>query len=85
VARALQRGGQHALVLRARAALAPRVDLAAVADVAANATDLLEVDLLDLVDAERADLAAWTPRPTVAGPVTTATTVIATAIARAPA
>src|SRR5207244_2359930 len=56
VAGALERRGEHPLVLRAGAALAARVDLAAVADVAADAADFLEVDLLDLVHAERADL-----------------------------
>jgi hypothetical protein len=65
---ALQRGGQHALVLCARAALAARIDLAAVADVPADATDVLVVDFLDLIDAERADLASGPTkarRPTV--------------------
>src|SRR5258708_7411242 len=80
VARALERRGEHPLVLRARAALAARVDLAAVADVATDAADLFEVDLLDLVHAEGADLAARAARSAIAGTVTTA--VIATAIAR---
>src|SRR5438105_4753758 len=75
-----ERRGEHPLVLRAGAALAARVDLAAIADVATDATHLFEVDLLDLVHAERADLAAWPSRPAVAGPVATA--VIAAAIAR---
>jgi len=64
----LQRGGQHALVLRAGAALAARIDLAAVADVSTDPADVLVVDLLDLVDAERADLAPGsteTGRPAV--------------------
>src|SRR5579859_2447334 len=82
VARALQRRGEHPLVLRARAALAARVDLAAVADVAADATDLFEVDLLDLVDAERADLAARAPRAAVAGTVPAAIVATTVAIAR---
>src|SRR5438132_1916229 len=80
VARALERRGEHPLVLRAGAALAARVDLAAVADVATDAAHFFEVDLLDLVHAERADLAARTPRPAVAGAVATA--VVATAITR---
>src|SRR5579859_2584554 len=80
VARALQRRGEHPLVLRAGAALAARIDLAAVADVAADAADLFEVDLLDLVHAERADLSARAPRSAEAG--TVATAVIATAVAR---
>jgi hypothetical protein len=50
-------------VLRAGAALAARVDLAAIADEATDAADVLVIDLLDLIDAERADLA---PRPTKA-------------------
>jgi len=49
------------LVLRAGATLAARIDLAAVADEPPYATDVLVVDLLDLIDAERADLA---PRST---------------------
>jgi hypothetical protein len=60
----LERGGQHPLVLRARAALAARIDLAAIANEATDAADVLVIDLLDLIDAERADLA---PRPTKAG------------------
>jgi hypothetical protein len=60
----LQGRGQHALVLRARPALAAGIDLAAVADEPANPTDVLVVDLLDLIDAERADLAS---RSTKAG------------------
>src|SRR5438876_586030 len=83
VARALERRGEHPLVLRARAALAARVDLAAITDVAADPTDLLEVDLLDLVHAEGADLAARPPRPAVAGTVAAAVvTAVAIAIAR---
>ena len=79
VTRALERRGEHPLMLGAGAALATRVDLAAVADVAANAPDLFEVDLLDLVDAERADLATWTTGAAVAG--TLATTISATVTA----
>jgi hypothetical protein len=45
-------------MLRARAAFAARIDLAAIADEPANTADVLVVDLLDLIDAERADLAA---------------------------
>jgi len=51
-------------MFRAGAALAARIDLAAVAYEPADATDIFVVDLLDLIDTERADLA---PRPTEAG------------------
>jgi len=51
-ARALERRREHALVLRARPALATWVDLAAIADVPADAADVLVVDALDLLDAE---------------------------------
>jgi hypothetical protein len=83
VARALERGREHPLMLGAGAALAAGVDLAAVADVPANAADLLEVDLLHFVDAERADLSPGTARAAVAGPVAPAvsTAVAATVIA----
>src|SRR5439155_2182804 len=68
----LERGGQHPLVLRARSALATRIDLASVADVSADTADVFVVDLLDLIDAERADLApgsteAWRPAVPTAG------------------
>jgi hypothetical protein len=59
----LERGGQHPLVLRAVTALAARIDLAAVADEPTDAADVFVIDLLDLIDAERADL---TSRPTKA-------------------
>src|SRR5687768_2203281 len=58
VAGPLERGGQHPLVTGARAGLAARLDLGALAEVAAEAVDLLVVDALGLVDAEVADLAA---------------------------
>ncbi len=58
VPRALERGREHPLVLGAVPALPAGIDLAALADVPADPTDFLEVDLLRLIDAERADLAA---------------------------
>ena len=58
VARALERDGQRALVLGAGAGLAARLDLGPLADVAAEAIDLLVVDGLGLVGAEGTDLAA---------------------------
>ena len=58
LARALDRDGQAALMARAGAGLAPRLDLAALGDVAPQLVRLLVVDVLDLVDAESADLAA---------------------------
>src|SRR5438552_15273849 len=48
VARALERRGEHPLVLRARAALAARVALAPIAVVAAAPADLLEAEPLHL-------------------------------------
>ena len=59
-----KRGGQHPLMLRARSALAARIDLAPLADVPADAADVLVVDLLHLIDAERADLTTRPPGTT---------------------
>src|SRR5205085_8901743 len=56
--RALQRNGELSLVLRARPGLATRLDLRPLRKVAAEAVDLLVVDRVGLVGAERADLAA---------------------------
>src|SRR5579872_6478605 len=53
----LEGRGQRSLVPGARARHAARQDLAAVADKAAQARDLLVVDVLDLLDAEAAHLA----------------------------
>src|SRR5690349_3315900 len=52
LARALHGQRDGALVLRARADLAARLELAAVRDVAAQHRDVLVVGLVDLVDAE---------------------------------
>jgi hypothetical protein len=54
----LDRGADQPLVLEAGAGLAAGFDLAAVADVHAQAGDIFVVDALHLVDAEAADLAA---------------------------
>jgi hypothetical protein len=54
---ALERDGQLALVPCARPGLSTRLDLGALREVAAEAVDLLVVDLDRLVGAERADLA----------------------------
>ena len=70
-------------MLRAGAALAAWVDLAALADVAADATHVLVVDALDLLDAERADAptratttrAAAIPTVTAVAAIPVATTV----------
>src|SRR5204863_5522351 len=74
-------------VLRAGAALASRIDLAAVTDVAADPADVLVVDALHLVDAERADLAARAAhagRSTEgAAPSTIAIAIAGAALARA--
>src|SRR5712692_401970 len=53
----LQSQGQRTLVLGAGAGHPPGQDLAAVADEAAQAGDLLVVDVPDLLHAEAADLA----------------------------
>jgi hypothetical protein len=57
VSRSLDRHCQRTLVSGARAELAPRLDLASLRDVAAQARGILVIDLPDLVDAESADLA----------------------------
>jgi hypothetical protein len=57
VSRSLDRDGQRTLVPGAGAELAPRLDLASLGDVTAQARGILVIDLADLVDAESADLA----------------------------
>jgi hypothetical protein len=57
VSRSLDRDCQRTLVSSTRAELAPRLDLASLGDVAAEARGVLVIDLPDLVDAESADLA----------------------------
>ena len=57
MSRSLDRHCQRTLVSGARAELAPRLDLASLRDVAAQARGILVIDLPDLVDAESADLA----------------------------
>ena len=81
VTRALERRREHPLVLGARAALAARVDLATLADVAADATDLLVVDLLHLVDAERTDLATRPAPATAASSAVAAVAAVTAAVA----
>src|SRR5690242_21142885 len=56
-ARALHRRGQRALVPRAAARDAARQDLASLRHELAQARRVLVVDMFDLVDAERTDLA----------------------------
>jgi len=71
-------------VLRAAAGLPPRLDLRAVAQVAAQPSDVLVVDALHLLEAEGADLATGTPRarrPETAPVAASAATAIAIAIA----
>ena len=58
MARSLDCDCQRTLVPGARAELAPRLDLASLGDVAAQARRVLVVDLADLVDTEPADLAS---------------------------
>src|ERR1700739_709906 len=62
-ARTLERGGQRPLVPRARTGHAARQDLAPVADEPAQPGDLLVVDVVDLLGAERAYLAMLPLRP----------------------
>jgi hypothetical protein len=57
VSRSLDRNRQRTLVSGAGAKLAPRLDLASLRDVAAQARGIFVIDLPDLVDAESADLA----------------------------
>lgn len=71
----LQREREHALVTRARAGFASRLDLAAVGNVAAELRGFFVVDGLDLVDAEGADTAP--PEPPAA--TTTPLAVLAVA------
>src|SRR4051812_12871246 len=61
LARTLHRDCDLALVAPARAADAPRTDLALLRDIAPQLVDVLVVDLVDLALAEEAGLAA--PRP----------------------
>src|SRR3954469_19032794 len=61
LARALHRDRDLALVAPARAADAPRADLALLRDVAPQLADVLVVDLVDLRLAEEAGLAAAGP------------------------
>ena len=57
MSRSLDRNRQRTLVSGAGAKLAPRLDLASLRDVAAQARGIFVIDLPDLVDAESADLA----------------------------
>jgi len=76
VAGALDGDRQRALVSCARAELAARLDLAALGKVAAHARDVLVIDFINVVGAERADLATRAE-------TATATTATASAAARA--
>src|SRR5262249_27221415 len=66
LARALDRRLQFALVHRAGARDAPRQDLAALGDERPDQLHVLVVDVVDLVRAELADLAAAEQRATLA-------------------
>ena len=67
-------------MLRAGAALAAWVDLAALADVAPNAAHVLVVDALHLLDAERAD-APTRATTTGAAAIATVTAIAAVPVA----
>ena len=83
MSRSLDSNRQRTLVSGAGAELAPRLDLASLRDVAAQARGILVVDLPDLVDAESADLAppakAATATPARSAPATRAARATATA------
>lgn len=64
--RALDGDRQRALVTRAGAELAARLDLATLREVAAHSPDVLVIDLTDVVGAEGADLAARAEAATAA-------------------
>jgi hypothetical protein len=81
VACALDRNGHGALVLRAGPKLAPRLDLAALADVTAKAGDVLVIDMFDVVGAELADLAPAAETATAATATATATAARAATLA----
>src|SRR5438067_9815747 len=66
LARALDRGLQVALVHRARAGDAARQDFAALRHERADQLDVLVIDVVDLVRAELAHLAATEQRPPLA-------------------
>lgn len=76
IARTLDGDGQRALVPSARSELSTWLDLASLTDVSTEPCDILVVNMLDIVDAECADLApgriasaAWTsPTRPAAGP-----------------
>src|SRR3954463_9284025 len=74
---------QRTLVSGARAELAPRLDLAALRDVATQARGIFVIDLPNLVDAESAHLAppteAATATPTRSAPAARATRAARTA------
>jgi len=58
VAGTLDRYGQRPLMLGTRAVLASRFDFATFTDVAAKSSEVLVIDMLDVIDVEDRDLAA---------------------------
>jgi hypothetical protein len=69
----LERDAQAALVARTGAGLAPRFDLTTIGEIAVQPRDILIVNLDNVINAERADLAP--PCVTSTATKTTATTV----------
>jgi hypothetical protein len=67
----LQRDSERALVAGAGAGLPPGLDLAALREVAAQPSDILVVDVADLIDTERTDFTAGRVLPGVLAPATT--------------
>ena len=82
MSRSLDCDCQRTLVSGARAELAPRLDLASLRDIAAQARGIFVIDLPDLVDAESADLAPPAESAT-ATPTRSASAARATGAARA--
>jgi hypothetical protein len=66
MARPLNGDGHRPLMFRAGTELAARFDLPTFRQVPPKARDVLVVDILDVVDAKRADFAAWHEPPAAA-------------------
>jgi hypothetical protein len=66
MSRVLEGDAQSPLMARTRASLATRLDLTAIRKIAVQARDIFIVDLENMIDAERADLAPPEVAPTAA-------------------
>jgi hypothetical protein len=77
MSRVLEGDAQSPLMARTRASLATRLDLTAIRKIAVQARDIFIVDLENMIDAERADLAPPEVAPTAAkAPTATITATI---------